>query len=285
MKPLHYYWYRLKWNIAENTNWIPKTPLHVDLELTNQCNLKCTMCRHGIDPEKTQGQMTYNNAVRIIDNASALKIYSMKFQFRGESALHKDLEKIIAYAKQKGIKETQLNTNLVAFNNKRLQKLCDSGLDRLIISIDGATRETYESIRKGAKWDRLIFLLNMLQGIKNKPIIRIQATYQDENKKDMLWFRTMFEMYCDELNIKQVRHSNAGKKRKSCPQPRQRLIIGWDMKTYGCCNSWYSESLIGSFGGIITMWNSFRMNNLRHVAEKPATGKPCKTCLVRSSYK
>lgn len=292
MKPLHYYWYRFKWNLVERTNWTPKAPLHIDLELTNQCNLKCTMCRHGIDPDTNQGQMSYNKALEVIDQSVELKVYSMKFQFRGESALHKDLENIIRYSKYKGILETQLNTNLVAFNKQRIKKLCDSGLDRIIVSIDGANRGTYESIRVGAKWSKLIKNLMYLNSHKRRPIIRIQMTYQDENRGELQEFKNRFKYLCDELNIKPVRSDNTGDKRKSCPQPRQRIVVGWDGRMYGCCNSWYSESVLLSvpFIRISQFYDSkyivsSQLSALRKKAKNPNKSEPCKSCLVRSSYK
>ncbi len=292
MKPIHYYWYRLKWNLAERTNWTPKVPLHLDLELTNQCNLKCTMCRHGIDPDPNQGQMDYSTALNVINQAANLGIYSIKYQFRGESALHKCLESIISYSKFKGIQETQLNTNLVAFNKHRIKRLCESGLDRIIVSIDGANKKSYENIRVSAKWSKLLKNLDHLNSHKKRPLIRIQMTHQDDNRDEIKEFKLTFKPLCDELIIKQVRSDNLGKERKSCPQPRQRIIVGWDGYIYGCCNAWYRESLLhcAPFPKLKTIYNSDylvnkELENLRSKAKNPSEYEPCKSCLVRSSYK
>jgi len=292
VKLLHYHWYRFKWFLTEHTNYTPKVPLHLDLELTNQCNLKCTMCRHGIDPEPNQGQMSTENAYKIIEQAGDLGIPSMKFQFRGESALHKDLEELIYFAKHCRILETQLNTNLVAFNKHRIKKLCDSGLDRIIVSIDGANKKTYEKIRVGAKWTKLLKNLEYLNSHKKRPKIRIQITYQDQNRQEIEEFKTKFKPLCDELNIKPVRSDNSGGERKSCPQPRQRIVVGWDGKMYGCCNAWNGESILccAPFPKLKTIFEpeyllNDELKNLRCKAKNPSEFEPCKSCLIRSSYK
>lgn len=286
--PLSYYWYRLKWWWCEFSNWVPKVPLHLDLELTNQCNLACTMCRHGINPDPIQGQMDYTMATALINEAAKMGIYSIKFQFRGESALNKDLETLITYSKNMGIRHTQLNTNLVAFSEQRLIKLCQSGLDRLIISIDGANRKTYEQIRCGARWSRLVYLLGVIHLQDRRPVIRIQMVHQKANRQEIDTFIDKFSPLCDELHVKSIRSDNKGRQRKSCAQPRQRLVIAWDGDVFGCCNAWYGESLLDvvtKTNTIETIWNSTTLHTFRNKAKKPQCTEPCKSCLVRSSYK
>lgn len=282
------YWlYRFKWNLAEKYNIQFNAPLHLDLELAGDCNLKCQFCRYGNDPFETTGMMDYNLAMDAIIQAYRMGVYSIKFQARGESALNKNLEGCIRTAKWMGILETQLNTNLVAFNEKRLKELCVSGLDVLIISIDGATKETYEKIRVGAKWSKLVSNLKYLNSIKRRPKIRIQMVYQDENKHEVKLFKREFSKLCDELKIKPIRESNKKRKRRSCGQPKQRMIVGWNGKVYGCCNCWYEESLVGDIGKktLKVIWNDKPMETLRGKALDPAKGEPCKSCLVASSYK
>jgi len=301
--PLSYYWYRLRWWWCEHFNWTPSVPLHLDLELTNQCNLACTMCRHGINPDSNQGQMKTALAMEVINQAAAMGIYSIKFQFRGESALHKDLEKLITYSKNKGIRHTQLNTNLVAFNKQRLIQLCQSGLDRLIISIDGATRKTYEEIRVGSKWSRLVYLLGVVQLQAIKPIIRIQMVHQNSNHHEINDFIDKFSPLCHELHVKPVRSNNKGTKRRSCAQPRQRIVVGWNGDIFGCCNAWYNESLVGRIQqgpefndypdkpittkpfSLKAQWAGLQLYDLRLKARNPGQHQPCKSCLVKGSYK
>jgi len=286
--PMSYYLYRVKWWWCEHSYWIPKVPLHLDLELTNQCNLSCIMCRHGINPDSNQGQMDFEFAKSLIDQAVDIGIYSVKFQFRGESALYKKLEKLIIYSKNKGIHHTQLNTNLVAFNKERLIQICESGLDRLIISIDGATSGTYEKIRVGAKWSRLVYLLGVIRLIDIKPIIRIQMVHQDLNNQEIDTFLGKFRHLCNELHIKTVRDANQGGARKSCAQPRQRIVVSWNGDVFGCCNAWYNESFVGRISDTFTLksiWNSAEFKKLRKNAKNPNSAEPCKSCLVSGSYK
>ena len=75
-------------------------------------------------------EMTY------IDQASAMRVPSMKFNWRGEPLLNSKLSDYIKYAKKKGILETIINTNATNLNRKNSEKLIDAGLDMLIYSFD-----------------------------------------------------------------------------------------------------------------------------------------------------
>ena len=85
----------------------------------------------------------------LIDQASAMRVPSMKFNWRGEPLLNSKLADYIKYAKKKGILETIINTNATNLNRKNSEKLIDAGLDMLIYSFDGGSKKTYEKMRPG----------------------------------------------------------------------------------------------------------------------------------------
>ena len=63
--------------------------------------------------------------------------------------LNPKLEEFITYAKKKGILEVSINTNAVSLTEKRAKKLIKSGLDIIIFSFDGGSKQTYEKMRPG----------------------------------------------------------------------------------------------------------------------------------------
>ena len=85
--------------------------------------------------------MTKELAFRIIDQASEMKVPSMKFNWRGEPLLNPSLTEIIDYAKRKGVLETIINTNATKLNSDMSNKIIDSGLDLMIYSFDGGTKK------------------------------------------------------------------------------------------------------------------------------------------------
>ena len=82
------------------------------------------------------------------------------FYFQGEPYINPKFLEMVAYAKQKGI-YTITSTNAHFLNDENARKTIESGLDRLIISVDGTTQEVYEQYRKEGK------LQNVLEGARN----------------------------------------------------------------------------------------------------------------------
>lgn len=281
---MKYLIYRLKWYLAEKFNIHFKAPLHLDIELTNQCNLRCTMCPHGDENwQPVKGMMPLSMAEDILVKGRGIP--SVKFNFRGEAGLHKDLAALIAYAKALGYVDIQINTNLVAFSERRIKEICDAGLTRIIVSVDGATKETYEKIRVGSNYNKLISNLQYLHGLKKRPKIRIQMTQQGDNEHEVELFRNTFSQWADEVIVKPVRTLTG--ERKRCPQPSQRLVIGWDGTAYGCCGNWNDNFPVGQFPeqSLKELWNAEPMKLLRQIARDPKCANPCRNCDVGASYR
>ena len=81
--------------------------------------------------------------------------YSIKLNWRGEPLLHPKIADMVAFAKDIGVHEVQLNTNGLLLTKELAIDLAEAGLDRIIISMDGFTKETYEKIRRGGDFYQL----------------------------------------------------------------------------------------------------------------------------------
>jgi radical SAM protein with 4Fe4S-binding SPASM domain len=91
---------------------------------------------------------------KTIDELESTLLYLL-FYFQGEPYLHPEFLDLVKYSTKKGI-YTATSTNAHYLNNENARKTVESGLDRLIISIDGTTQETYESYRIGGNLDKVI---------------------------------------------------------------------------------------------------------------------------------
>ena len=135
-------------------------PFSVSIEPTTACNLKCPECPSGLRAfTRPTGNLKENFFQETIDELYKDLLYLI-FYFQGEPYINPSFLKMVSYANAKGI-YTITSTNGHFLNDENARKTIESGLDRMIISIDGTTQETYESYRKEGK------LENVIAGAKN----------------------------------------------------------------------------------------------------------------------
>ena len=139
-------------------------PRYVQLEPVGQCNLRCQMCpiqfRQDGPPYGPPAFMPFETFTSLVDQFDTLEV--LHLQGLGEPMMHPRFFDMVNYAAAKGIRVTT-NSNLTLLNQKRAERCVQSGLAELHISIDGATPETYESIRVRSHFDRIIRNLGFLQ--------------------------------------------------------------------------------------------------------------------------
>ena len=300
---LAYLRYRIKWWLVAKFDIELNAPLHIDIELTEACNLKCVMCVHGIEGVPDTGMMDPDLARNVIDQAKLLKIPSVKFNWRGEPGLHKHLVDLVRYAKDAGILDVQINTNGTALSKRRWDQLLDAGIDRVIFSMDGASKETYEAIRVGAKFEHLCSAIEHVLKKRadhklTKPEVRLQMVAMKSNQDDIEKFIADWKDRVDEISVKPVTNRGQGDQlaigdfvstgRKRCNQPWQRLVVARDGKIFPCCSDWNMEFQVGNAttDSLEAVWKGARMNVMRQLNRDKMldTFEPCKSCFVTSSY-
>ena len=135
-------------------------PVSISIEPTTSCNLRCPECPSGLRSfTRDTGMLNENFFKETIDSLYKDLLYLI-FYFQGEPYLNPQFLEMVNYASQKGI-YTATSTNAHYLTDEMAKKTVESGLDRLIISIDGTTQEVYESYRVGGKLDKV------LQGAQN----------------------------------------------------------------------------------------------------------------------
>lgn len=117
----------------------------LQMQLTNQCNLRCDHCYAGSDSHGHRG-MTLDQVKRMIDEFVDLGGLRL-FLTGGEIMLRPDLEDIIVYAKAQNL-FVYLNTNGYAISPEKAKRLVALGVGAVNISVDGADAETHDSFRR-----------------------------------------------------------------------------------------------------------------------------------------
>ncbi len=150
-------YYYTKWT-GKPTQW--GMPMTVSIEPTTACNLKCPECPSGLRAfSRPTGNLKIDFFRKTIDELYSNLLYLI-FYFQGEPYINPKFLDMVKYAHDKGI-YTITSTNGHFLNNENARKTIASGLDRMIISVDGTTQETYENYRIGGKLDVV------LQGARN----------------------------------------------------------------------------------------------------------------------
>ncbi len=136
------------------------SPFTISFEPTTACNLRCPECPSGLRQfSRPTGNLKVDFFRQTID-ILADKLSFLIFYFQGEPYINPDFLTMVEYASNKGI-YTITSTNGHFLNDENARKTVESGLDRLIISVDGTTQEVYENYRKGGK------LALVLKGTEN----------------------------------------------------------------------------------------------------------------------
>ena len=135
-------------------------PTSTSLEPTTSCNLRCPECPSGLrNFTRPTGVLSEETYEKVIDELAPRLSYLI-FYFQGEPYLNPKFLDQVKYAHQKKI-YTATSTNAHYLTDEVARQTVESGLDRLIISIDGTTQDTYEQYRVGGLLEKVI------EGTKN----------------------------------------------------------------------------------------------------------------------
>ena len=142
-------------------------PIKVEMDITNQCNIRCVMCPFS-DPA------VGGRKRRDLDAATfqrwAGEIFSWAAQvglmFGTEPTLNQHLVPFVKIAKEHRVPNVYFSTNGVKLTPALTGGLIEAGLDEINVSLDAGTKETFQRIRRGAKWDVVIGNLRALRDQK-----------------------------------------------------------------------------------------------------------------------
>lgn len=178
--------------IIHNLN---KYPNDIVIETASVCNLNCTICRSvKADLGRKNRFMSLALFKKIADEIAPI-CNTIGVSYCGEPLLNKDIFEMIRYATDKGISVSML-TNGILLNAETRKGVLDSKLNFMAISMDGATKYTYESIRTGASFERLVENIGALIKERNQrkiphPSVDLQMVVTQKNIHEINIFETL----------------------------------------------------------------------------------------------
>lgn len=130
-------------------------PYKIIIDTCNLCNLKCRLCPTGMNTiKRPRGMMSFDIYKKILDK---IKDFTLEVSLHnwGEPLLNPDIYKIIEYTAKNNI-GTNLSSNLNGILDKDIDQIIKSGLEYLVVSLDGTTQDVYNKYRINGDFNQTI---------------------------------------------------------------------------------------------------------------------------------
>lgn len=169
-------------------------PTHLQIEPTTHCNLRCALCPVTEGMDRPAGHMDFNLFKKVIDEIGDYIFLILLWDW-GEPFLNPSIYEMIPYARHKGIRVVSSTNGHPFTQAEHVNKVVRSGLDTLIVAMDGISQETYQRYRQRGN------LESVLQGIR-----AIVARKQVLNSKTPLINLRFIVMKHNEHEIPQLKN-------------------------------------------------------------------------------
>lgn len=294
-------------------------PISLSVEPTNLCNLKCPECPSGTNTlNRPRLYLSWPQYKKTVDETAPWLTYLQLF-FQGEPFMHPKIFDFIAYATSKNI-YTATSTNGQFITKYNSIKLVQSGLKRIIISIDGVTQKTYEQYRVGGSLDLATASIQHIikarkQLNKKYPMIIVQFVVFKSNEDEVDNIKRLsqewggdsceiktaqFESFeqgnsemPENVSLSRYRKSKNGtyylnrKKVFKCRRIWNSAVISAENKVLPCCFDKKAEHAYTGSKNVLDSWKGNSAKQFRKkVWTKPGKLGICQNCTegVRSVY-
>ena len=271
-------------------------PVSVFIEPTNICNLRCPLCASGSGSlDRPAGTMYLDDFRRIVDMLPG-SVAELFLWGQGEPFIAADFLRMVSYASKKGLK-TNVSTNGHFLDDP--DAVIESGLDRLIVSLDGVEAETYNSYRVGGDFKKVTKDIGRLSARKKErgfgPEIELQYLVTKDTRDGMSAFSGLAESLGadstvfktlqadsfeggedhlpDDPELTRYRRNNDGSietdrvwyLRRRCLRIYYSLQIDWQGNVLPCCFDKDSDHVMGNVRNenLSGIWNGERFRAFR----------------------
>ncbi len=149
-------WLRANYELLTRASEVKARPLKLTFDPTNYCQLRCPLCPTGARiQDRSRGRAQFHIFEHLLDEVGDY-VFLIDFFNWGEPLLNERTEELVALASRRNI-VTFLSSNLsIPLSDERINRIVESGLSQLIVSLDGATPETYGTYRRLGRFDLVV---------------------------------------------------------------------------------------------------------------------------------
>ncbi len=297
--------------IRKETAKIEAGGIYINIETTNACNADCLMCPHS-KMKRAPGNMNEDIFRLIVDSAAESGVHIREFVLSGfgEPLADKNIFDRIAYVKSKGPFYVKIFSNASLLTQEKTEKLLASGLDEIVISFNGITKEVYESIMKLPFERSMENVLALLEARRRRtedrgqrtedgrrttpnPKIVLSCVRLADNKAEVVKFNAFWKGKADAV-LKPIPENWSGSMEQDSPWKYDikgrlwpcrgmwdTLDFTWDGKTILCCRDYDGRVIIGDIKkeavkDILARKRAMGIRQLEHGDFSDA--KICKSC-------
>lgn len=288
-------------------------PYLLTIETGNVCPLHCPLCPTGQNQKRLpKGFLDFKDFKKIMDEIGEYLIQVMLYNW-GEPLLNEDIFDMVRVAESKGI-STVMSTTLTSLDEETKRELISSGLDILIVSLDGASQETVEKYQQGNDFKKVIENMKAIQEAKRKlnttsPSLQWRYIVNKYNEHEIPKARKMAkkmganlelapiscDMYREIFMTPEEQFEDAkpwlpekekyslydyekGRRKKilenDCSNLWRHAVINWDGSVFPCC--WVHDPEY-SFGNAFEEGFKTIWNNEKYVSARKLIGKSKKS--------
>ena len=316
--------YRDAWSLAATVD--PPIPLNVDIELASLCNLTCPFCfisdgsfdemirQKATDGKPKARMMPTELAEIVIDKCVRAGVPAIKMNWRGESTLHPDYHRILAYAARAArrgaarcschafgahpaLHDILVNTNANCGDSAVDGLMCAT---KVMVSLDSLTPGIYAVMRRGGRLERAKEVIKELVRRRHpnlwvrRVLTKLNAgePFAQQAKSEFGGSIHVSEHHCFDRNQAE-RHGepgcdhDMGLDRTYCTYPSTRIVVSSTGLCYPCCIDLHEEMPVGDIKtqGVRSVWNGEPMRRLRDQLRRGVyASKACVGCESWMSY-
>jgi radical SAM protein with 4Fe4S-binding SPASM domain len=279
---------QLLWGYLARRCRLRGLPVEYIVETTAKCNLYCPMC-----PRETHKQpkadMSDEHFVRLVEQAGSTAEHMMLIGL-GEPFMDRQIFHRIELCAQHTI-STLISTNGTFLDEKTAARLLETPLEQITLSFDGATRESFEFYRKGAKFekvrDNFVRFARMKKERRSKLQVVVQMVRMERNAGEVddfvrFWRRLpgvdQVRIKADETNLMRP---DAGHTADEWKHPchylwRGPMYVKHSGDVYPCCQSYMLDGApVGNIGEdtLESLWNGETMQRMRRLHASGRAGE------------